>query len=332
MAKFLATANYSVFVGTATVCALTGVYLLRRYALRGAGVCKSTAMLTGKTVIITGSNVGIGKQTALDLARRNARVVLACRNVEVGEKAADEIRKKTNNKDVICRKLDLASFASVGQFAKEVLEEEKQVDILINNAGVFMLPLRRTEDGIEMHLCVNYLGHFLLTNLLLDRLKEASSARIVNVAADVPTWIGGINFDDINSEKSYNRVKAVTQSKLCVILFSQYLARQLEGTSVTVNTVHPGIVRNEFGRYLDYWYGYFQLVFYPFALLLLKSPWQGAQTSIYCAVAEELEGVTGRHFVDCRMKPAPLPPSLDQDSAERLWKMSAKMTGVTENP
>ena len=265
MANFLKAASsfaYNTLVGTATVCALTGVYLIRRYA-RG-GVCKSKAVLESKTVIITGANSGIGKRAAIDLAKRNARVILACRNVERGEKAAVEIQKQSKNKEVVFRQLDLASFSSIRQFASEILKEEKKVDVLINNAGVFMLPLRRTNDGIEMHLGVNYLGHFLLTNLLLERLKEAPTARIINVAADVPTWLASINFNDINSEESYNRVKAVMQSKLAVVLSSQYLAQQLRGTNVTVNTLHPGIVRNDFGRYLDYWYGFFQVsgVFY----------------------------------------------------------------------
>ena len=176
-----------------------------------------------------------------------------------GERAVTEVRKKSNNDNVVFRQLDLASFTSIRKFATEVLEEEKQLDVLINNAGVFMLPLRRTKDGVEMHFGVNYLGHFLLTNLLLERLKEAPGARIVNVAADVPSWLAGINFDDINSEKSYNRVKAVIQSKLSVIASSTHFAQQLADTRVTINTVHPGIVRNDFGRYLDYWYGYFQV-------------------------------------------------------------------------
>lgn len=157
------------------------------------------------------------------------------------------------------RKVDLASFASIQKFTDQVIQEEQCVDVLVNNAGVFMLPLRRSVDGIEMHFAVNYLGHFLLTTQLLKHLKQAPCARIVNVAADIPTWINGINFEDINSENSYNRVMAVVQSKQAMLLFTKYLASTLEGTNVTVNSVHPGIVRNEFGRYRDYWYGYFQV-------------------------------------------------------------------------
>ena len=137
-----------------------------------------------------------------------------------------------------------------------MLSEEGHIDILVNNAGVFMMPLRRSQDGVEMHLAVNYLGHFLLTNLLLDRLKEAPSARVVNVAADVPSWLANINFEDINSERSYNRVQAVIQSKTCIILATRHLSSLLENTNVTVNSVSPGLVRNEYGRYRDYCFGY----------------------------------------------------------------------------
>ena len=181
------------------------------------GVCRSRAVLSGKTVVITGANAGIGKETAVDLARRNARVIMACRSPEKGKMAAVEVRKRSNNDNIVFHQLDLASFASIHDFAKQILKQEKQLDILINNAGVFMLPLWRTKDGIEMHFGVNYLGHFLLTNLLLERLKEAPASRIVNVAADFPSWLGRINFDDINSDESYNRVKAVIQSKLAII-------------------------------------------------------------------------------------------------------------------
>ena len=260
MSQVLAAASsvgYHFAVGSATVCTLTGIYLFRRLA-QGA-TCKSNALLTGKTVIVTGANTGMGKQTALDLANRNARVIVACRNEENGKKAVREIIHRSKNDNVVFQKLDLASIASIRQFADNVTAEEQQVDVLVNNAGVFMLPLRRSLDGIEMHFAVNYLGHFLLTNLLLKHLQKAPNARIVNIAADIPTWINGINFDDINSEKSYNRVMAVIQSKQAQLLFTKHLSSTLKGTSVTVNSVHPGIVRNEFGRYRDYWYGYFQV-------------------------------------------------------------------------
>lgn len=216
--------------------------------------------MKGKTVIITGANTGMGKQMALELARREARVVLACRNKQAGQKALREISRLSGNNQVLFRQLDLASFSSIREFADDILRGEKQIDVLINNAGVFMMPLLRSKDGVEMHLAVNYLGHFLLTQLLLEKLKQAPRARVVNVAADIPSWLANIKFADINSERGYNRVQAVIQSKTCVLLATRHLSRLLENTSVTVNSVSPGIVRNEFGRYLDYWYGYLQVI------------------------------------------------------------------------
>ena len=250
-----------VIVGVGAAAIACSAYLARRYLI--GGVCRSVARLDGKTAIVTGSNAGIGKETAMDLAKRNARVILACRSVEKGEKAAVEIRKGSGNDKVIFRQLDLASLQSVRSFADSVLKEEPRIDILINNAAIFLVPFKRTVDGIESQFSVNYLGHFLLTNLLLDRMKESPSSRIVNVAADIPSLVGsltgGIDFSDINSERSYNRVKAYIQSKYSVFLSSQQLAKRLQGTNVTVSTVHPGVVRNEFGRNTSYFVGYIQV-------------------------------------------------------------------------
>ena len=325
MARFLSDAS-TFAVGTATVCVLTGAYLLRR--LVAGQPCRSMAMLEGKTVIVTGANTGVGKATALDLARRKARVIMACRDQERGEQAVADVAKRSRSNDVHFRQLDLASFASIRQFSEEIFASEKKIDVLVNNAGVFMLPLRRSEDGFEMQLAVNCLGPFFLTNLLLPRLKVSTSARIVNVAGKFPPSFPWINFEDINSERSYYRVRAMGQSKVCLMLWSRHLAKQLEGTSVSVNSLHPGLVRNEFGRFLDYWFGYFYILFYPVLYVVLKTPKQGAQTSIYCAVSEELEGLSGKHFYNCKIKDNALSPTLDEAAAQRLWDICEKMTGL----
>ena len=229
------------------VAAGFGLYFVRKYF--GGEVCRSKARLDGKTVIITGGNTGIGKETAIDLAGRNARVILACRSAEKGEKAAVEVREKSGNDDVVFRQLDLASLTSVRQFAAKVLEEEPRIDILINNAGIMGCPYSKTKDGFEMHFGVNHLGHFFLTNLLLDRLKEAPSARIVNVSA-LAHIFAKMNFDDINLEMSYSPWPAYCRSKLANILFTQALAKRLADTTVTVNALHPGIVNTELPRYM----------------------------------------------------------------------------------
>lgn len=229
--------------------------LLVQHPVRGVSMAYN--LLDGKTAVITGANTGMGLQTAINLAHLKAKVILGCRNSHAGNNAVSRIIRETGNENVTTRPLDLASFDSIKRFADLILQE-KQLDILINNAGVFMLPLRRTNDSIEMHFGVNYLGHFLLTNLLLEKLKMAPSARIVNIASSSPPF-SAINFNDINSEQRYNRVRAVLQSKQSVLLYTKFLSAELRRTNVTVNSVDPGLVLNEFGRNRDYWYGYFQV-------------------------------------------------------------------------
>ena len=237
---------YSIPLGTAGF--VLGLYCLRKYF--AGGVCTSKARLDGKTVIITGANTGIGLETAVDLAGRQARVILACRSSEKGEKAAVEVRRRSGNDNVVFRLLDLSSLESVRRFASTMLDEEPQIDILVNNAGVMACPYTKTVDGFEMQFGVNHLGHFLLTNLLLDRLKEAKAARIVNVSS-IAYRGGKINFDDMNYEHSkYSSFSAYSNSKLANILFTRALAKRLEGTEVTVNVLHPGAVRTKLGRHL----------------------------------------------------------------------------------
>ena len=226
------------------------VFLIRKWA--AGGVCRSQAKLDGKTVIITGANTGIGLETAVDLAKRNARVILACRSVERGETAAVEVRKRSGNDNVVFVQLDLASLDSVRECAAKILEEEPRIDILINNAGIMGLPERQlTQDGFEMQFGVNHLGHFLLTNLLIDRIKEVPSARIVNVSSKAHSG-GNLDFDNLNSEKSYIHWVAYGTSKLANILFTRSLAKRLEGTRITANSLHPGVIMTELGRHLTF--------------------------------------------------------------------------------
>ena len=232
---------YSIVVAVTVSATL---YFLRWYT--AGEVCHSKALLNGKTVIITGANGGIGKETAVDLARRNARVIMS--DIEGGEETAVDVRKRSGNDNVVFHHLNLASFSSIRQFAARILEEEPQLDVLINNAGISSCPYRKTEDGFEMQFGVNHLGHFLLTNLLLERLKETPSARIV-VVSSIAHRYGNIKFHDLNSEKSYNKFGAYYQSKLANVLFTRSLAKRLEGTNVTVNALHPGFVRTGIVRH-----------------------------------------------------------------------------------
>ena len=220
------------------------VYAFRSFLRGGSRVCTSEVRLDGKMVIITGANTGIGKETAIDLARRGARVILACRSVERGEKAAVEVRERSGNENVVFRQLDLSSLASVRQFSAKILEEEPRIDILINNAGRGPAPYSTTVEGYEAIFVTNYLGHFLLTCLLLERLKQAPSARIVNVSADAYKFTE-IDFNNVNLERGYSGLKAYARSKLAQVMFTRELARRLKGTKVTVTSLHPGGVQTD---------------------------------------------------------------------------------------
>ncbi|XP_023691731.1 retinol dehydrogenase 12 isoform X1 [Paramormyrops kingsleyae] len=261
---------------------------IRKYA--AGGVCMSQVRLDGKTALITGANTGIGKETAQDLAARGARVVLACRDVEKGEEAAADIRSKVPGAKVEVRELDLADTCSIRAFAQRFLKEVNHLHILVNNAGVMMCPYMKTTDGFEMQLGVNHLGHFLLTYLLIGLLKRSAPARVVVVSSWAHVF-GWIRFHDLQSLGSYNSGLAYCQSKLANVLFVRELARRLAGSDVTVNSVHPGSVCSDLVRHSTV----MSLLFALFSILL-KTPREGAQTSVYCSVAEELYPVSGKHF------------------------------------
>uniref|UniRef100_A0A3P8RPP6 Uncharacterized protein n=1 Tax=Amphiprion percula TaxID=161767 RepID=A0A3P8RPP6_AMPPE len=309
---------------TVVFIAGVGVLALRRWM--AGGVCRSKARLDGKTVLITGANTGIGKETALDMAQRGARVILACRDMTRARIAADEIRQRSGNGNVVVKKLDLASLQSVRDLVKDVQENEARLDILINNAGIMMCPKWETEDSFEMQFGVNHLGHFLLTNCLLDMLKKSAPSRIVVVASRAHQT-GRIHFDDINLDKSYSPGKSYSQSKLANILFCRELAARLQGTGVTVYSLHPGVIHTELGRHflstLAMWK---KMIVMPFSLLV-KRPWEGAQTTIYCAVDESQANVSGLYYSDCAPK-EPAPQALDDAAAKKLWDLSASMVGL----
>ncbi|XP_049596872.1 retinol dehydrogenase 12 isoform X2 [Syngnathus scovelli] len=290
-----------------------------RYA--AGGVCMSAACLDGKIVLITGANTGIGKETALDLATRGARVVMACRDVEKGERAAASIRAASPEAQVEVRELDLADTSSIRSFAQQFLQDFPQLHVLINNAGVMMCPYTKTIDGFEMHIGVNHLGHFLLTSLLVGLLKRSAPARIV-VVSSLAHNFGWIRFHDLHSQGSYNSGLAYCQSKLANVLFARELARRLKGSNVTVNSLHPGTVNSDLTRHST-----LMMIMFSLLSVFLKTPREGAQTSIYCAVAEELHSISGKHFSDCT--PAFVAPQgRSEETARRLWDASCELLGI----
>ncbi|XP_069697712.1 retinol dehydrogenase 12-like isoform X2 [Periplaneta americana] len=276
---------------------------LRMWLLSGR--CYSRARLDGKTAVVTGANCGIGKSTALDFVRRGARVVLACRDVKKAKEAADDIRRQTKSSEgagvVEVVELDLASLASVRQCAQYLLDTQTHIHILVNNAGVCYCPKLVTEDGFDMHMGVNHLGHFLLTCLLLPRIIRSGPARIVNVASINNYVAKAICFDDLHWEKRrYNNFASYSESKLANVLFSAELSRRLKGTGVNTYSLHPGIVVTEAARHVSTtWFPGSQWIFENVLVYLFKTCEQGAQTSIHCAVCEETAHESGLYY---RMK------------------------------
>ncbi|XP_068615142.1 retinol dehydrogenase 12-like [Brachionichthys hirsutus] len=283
----------------------------------------SDERLDDKTVVITGANAGIGKETAIDLAKRGAKVIMACRDMEKAQAAVKEIAERSGNQNVTCMKLDLGDTKSIREFAEAINSGEPKVNILINNAGVMACPFGKTADGFEMQIGINHIGHFLLTHLLIDLIKRSAPARIVNVSSMAHSW-SSIDLEDINSEKSYDKKKAYSQSKLANILFTRSLAKRLEGTGVTTYSLHPGVVQTDLYRHLP---GP-QLAVVRLVTPFTKSSVQGAQTSIYCAVEPSLEKESGGYYRDC----APANCSAagkDDKLAQELWELTCRMLAIT---
>ncbi|XP_017132709.1 retinol dehydrogenase 13 [Drosophila elegans] len=303
-----------------------GIYLLREY-MQGGRFTKKTDE-TGRVAIVTGCNQGIGKETVLELARRGATICMACRDMRKCDQARKEIIEATNNQNVFSRELDLCSMESIRSFASGFMREENNLHILINNAGIMDCPKMLTKDGFEMQIGVNHMGHFLLTLLLLDILKSSAPSRIV-VVSSLAHRFGKINKDDLNSEKSYDRKMAYCQSKLANILFTRMLSKRLEGTGVTVNALHPGVVNTELFRNTPFLGSKFgKLLIAPFIWIFIKTKKNGAQTSLYAALDPILKDVSGQYFSDCKPKKVGSAAQYDED-AEFLWAESEKWTGIT---
>ncbi|XP_040022907.2 retinol dehydrogenase 11 [Gasterosteus aculeatus] len=282
----------------------------------------SDVQLEGKTAIVTGANVGIGKETAKDLAGRGARVILACRDMAKGEQAARDIMREVKGAKVVARQLDLADTKSICQFAENIYSNEKTLHYLINNAGVAMCPYSTTADGYEMQFGVNHLGHFFLTFLLLDLLKHSAPSRVINLSSLAHT-MGKIQFDDLSSEKSYHPVRAYAQSKLANVLFTRELAKRIEALGVTAYSVDPGTVDTEISRHL----GRPLVSITKTFAFLLKTPAEGAYTTIYCVVTPEPQMVTGGYYKDCASAMTAR-AGQDDGTALKLWAVSCQLLGI----
>ncbi|MFX1370882.1 MAG: SDR family oxidoreductase [Promethearchaeota archaeon] len=278
-------------------------------------------IMKGKICMITGANSGIGKATAIELAHLGATLVLVCRNQIRAEKAIAEIKKKTGNELIDLILADLSSQRKIHNLVSEFKSRYNKLHVLINNAGVNLSKRKITIDGIETTFAVNYLAQYMLCNLLFNILKDSAPARIVNVTSSYQAK--SINFEDLNGERHYRQMKAYRQSKLAIVLFTYEFARKIKETGVTVNCLHPGIIKTNMVRKFRSFVKYF----YPLIGLFMKSPKRGAKTSVYLASNPEIDGITGQYFK--RRKTAKsVKISYDKNIAEQLWDVSFKLTNV----
>ncbi|GAB1603953.1 retinol dehydrogenase 11-like [Argonauta hians] len=297
-----------------------GYILLCAYVKTTRNFCKSKVDLTGKTVIVTGANAGLGYITARDLASRRARVILACRNPVKAEAAVNKIIAETKNKDVVFRKLDTSSLKSVREFAARILKEEKRLDILVNNAGITTIAPTLTEDGLQVTYATNHFGPFLLTNLLLKLLKSSKPSRIVNVSSDAH-YQGKIHFENLKKPMLCEKILAYCGSKLANVLFTFELAKRLQGEGVTTYSVHPGLCSSNLFDNLHPVFRWLLLSANPMA----KTIEEGAQNLIYCSVEEGIEQHSGKYFRNLQLVES-TKRGYDADVAKKLWEVSESLT------
>lgn len=285
--------------------------------------------LHGKHAIVTGANTGIGLETARVLALRGCAVTMACRDLDRGEAARAGIlsrdARRISSEQLDLMQLDLASLASVRSFAERFLQSNRPIHFLINNAGVMLPDRRTTADGFEAHFGINHLGHFLLTNLLLDRIRESAPSRVVNVASDAMHFAAlDSGLQDLNWEtRSFSGWRAYGNSKLMNLLFTRELTRRMEGAKVVSHALHPGVVKTELARDQPWYMHAVGLLMLPVA----KNVERGSATTMYVATAPALAEQGGGYFSDC--SPARTPKLAgDTATAERLWQRSAELVGL----
>lgn len=273
--------------------------------------------MKGRVCIVTGANAGIGRVTALELARLGATVVLVCRSQERGAQALAEIRQLSNNQDVHLLLADLSSIADTIALAGRFRTQFDRLDILVNNAGAYFTRRLTSADNLEMTFALNHMGYFVLTTMLLDILKTSGPARIINVSSDAHRG-AKLDFDDLQAKKQYSAFRTYGRSKLANVLFTYELARRLENQSVTVNALHPGFVASNFATNNG---GLARLFYRWIVPLIALTPEKGAETAIFLASSPVVEGVTGQYFYQ-KNAVRSSPDSYDETAARRLWAES----------
>lgn len=280
--------------------------------------------MTGKVVAITGANAGIGRSTAKALAQNGATVLACGRNTAKLDGAIESIRESTGNSRIFPFVADLSSLAQVRQLAASISQKHDRLDVLINNAGIAVDRRVETEDGFELIFAVNYLAPFVLTNELLPLLKATAPARVVTVSSALHASVKSLDLDDLQSNLRFKWTTAYNRAKLASIMFSNELARRLEGSGVTSNSLHPGVVDTQFGSDGDL--RGFDALLFRVMKWFLPGPEAGAKTSIYVATAPELSQISGCYFEKCRQT-APSTLALDDALAGQLWKATEKLLG-----
>lgn len=281
---------------------------------------KTEKSMIGKICLVTGANAGIGYAISLGLAKMGATVVIVCRNESRGEAAMTELKEKSGSSSISLFIADLSSQNSIRQFVTEFNAKFERLDILINNAGVITQKLTLTEDGLETQFALNHLAPFLLTELLLDSLKKSDSARIINISSNAHQAVR-INFDDLQSKQTYKPKEVYQRTKLCNILFTYELARQLQGTNLTANCLHPGVITTKLLQAYNGRKGGFNFI----GKLLYNKPAKGAETALYLASSSEVEGVSGKYFNNKKIVSSSK-YSNDLTVAKELWRVSKSLT------
>jgi NAD(P)-dependent dehydrogenase (short-subunit alcohol dehydrogenase family) len=281
--------------------------------------------MTNKRVMVTGCTAGLGRAAAIALAQMGASLSLVCRNRGKGESLVEEIRRKTGRNDCDLYVGDMGSQSDIRAIAKAFIATDRPLDVLFNNAGVFLQQRSETQDGFETTFGVNHLGYFLLTVLLMDKLKAAPAGRVVSTASDAYKFSGGrLNFDDLQSQRKYTAFGAYGASKLTNILFTRELARRVGDSNVTVNAFHPGMVGSDFAKNN----GWIAQVAMTLIKPLARTPLKGAESGIYLCTSPEVAGRTGGYYFDCAINETK-PAARNDEDALRLWEVSEKLTGAS---
>ena len=283
-------------------------------------------MMQGKTVLITGADGDIGRNTTKGIAEKGAQIIMACIDLEQAKPVLDKIVKETNNNNIELMQLDLSSQSNIRNFAENFISKYPVLDVLINNAGIFSLKRFETEDGLERTIGINYFGPFLLTHLLLPIIQKSKQGRIINISSDSYKQ-AKFDLDDLQSKIKYKGMGAYPSSKLALILFAQELAEKLKTTNITVNAVHPGHVSTGIWNMWENpkWY---QSLALKILNMFLISPEEGAQTSIHLATSDEVQNITGKYF--SKKKSVQVNSKYNTlEIQKKLWALSKELTGLT---